>query len=306
MLLTNVACSFFTPMKATIQHAAPLPLPSASGIEIVGDVACVIGDDAPFLYIFRAADLAPIGRITLFDTADFASGRLPKALKPDLEAMTLLPDSGRLVTIGSGATPAREQAFGIELTQQGTAGLVKAHSLTAIYAAFRRHLPPGMPLNLEALASTPAGLLFFQRPAGTTAGRIGFLVPLGEQVLTGELPTAAFSTFRYTVPPIGGHPAGLSGATWFDGHLFVTASAEDTSDPVLDGEVMGSLVGVLDPRRPKDGRFVALEWPDGRPFREKVEGIAVRQKLMDGNYELVLVTDDDQGGSTAIVVHLHL
>lgn len=293
-------------MKATIQHAAPLPLPSASGIEIVGVVAYVIGDDAPFLYTFRAADLAPIGRITLFETTDFTSGRLPKALKPDLEAMTLLPRSGQLVAIGSGATPAREQAFSIALPQDGAAGSVKTHSLTALYAAFRRHLPAGMPLNLEALATTPAGCLFFQRPTGTTAGRVGFLVPLAEEVLTGELPTAPFSTFSYALPALDGHPAGLSGATWFDGHLFVTASAEATSDPVLDGEVLGSLVGILDPQNPENGRFARLEWPDGRPFREKVEGIAVRTRLPDGGYELVLVTDDDRGGSTVIIAHLHL
>ena len=75
-------------MTAIIVSENPLPgLPSASGVEIIGPVAYVIGDDSPYLYRLDAATLNPTGRIALFEAAaDFASGRIPKPVKPDRSA----------------------------------------------------------------------------------------------------------------------------------------------------------------------------------------------------------------------------
>jgi hypothetical protein len=298
-------------LRATILSSAPLPLPSASGIEIVGETAFVISDDAPFLYRFGAADLVPNEPIRLFETAHFSSGRIPKALKPDLEAMTYLPplphDFGTLLLAGSGASSVREGGFWIDFGLQSASSLtVFPVSLTVLYQSLRQYLPAGQALNIEAMAATAEHLWLFQRPVGTTAGRLGFRFKMEDAYAAIRPPHRVPPTIRprlYTVPEVDGYPGGLSGATFFEDRLFVTASVEKTHDPVLDGEVLGSFVGILDPKKRLNGHFAQLTWPDGKPFREKVEGVAVRRKTAV-SYELLLVTDDDRGGSTVLVVEV--
>ncbi|WP_460619119.1 DUF6929 family protein [Hymenobacter ruber] len=298
-------------MTATIISENQLPgLPSASGVEIIGSVAYVIGDDSPFLYQLDAATLAPTGRIALFEVADdFASGRIAKPIKPDLECMVALtwPD-GRagLLLLGSGSRPNR--ARGWFVPAEGPQ-LPETVDLTALYATLVAHLPAGVVLNLEAAATTATELLLFQRTVGRADAALLFVLPLAETLafLTnpmGATPPAAHQLV-FELPQIEGCPAGFSGATFVDGLLFVSASVENTADAVLDGAVLGSFVGVVDVAA-HTATFARLAWADGRPYFGKVEGLAVRQQLADGQFELLLVTDDDAGGSTAATAHLRL
>ncbi|MDU0371325.1 DUF6929 family protein [Hymenobacter endophyticus] len=305
-------------MQALIRREMVLPnLPSASGVEIVGEVAYVIGDDAPFLYQLNAATLAAGARTTLFETAHFSTGRIPKDVKQDLECLTALTvPSGEtgLLVLGSGATPAREQGFWVPLQPEGMAGTVYPLSLSGLYAALRQQLPSGIILNLEAAAATPTELLLFQRTVGVGTGNLLFRLPLGAtwaylQHQTTQLPAVTRQLFE--LPVVEGKPAGFSGAVWQNGRLLVTASVEDTVDAVQDGVVLGSFVGELallppDKRRVLPLELAPLRWPDGRAFRSKVEGVAVYREMGPKQLELLLVTDDDAGGSTAVVVELSL
>ncbi|OGX81438.1 hypothetical protein BEN47_05680 [Hymenobacter lapidarius] len=74
---------------------------------------------------------------------------------------------------------------------------------------------------------------------------------------------------------------------------------------MLDGPVLGSFVGVLDLKK-NTGTFARLVWADGRAYHGKVEGLAVRRALAEGRWELLLVTDDDAGGSTAVLAEVVL
>ena len=302
-------------LTATILSTAPLPLPSASGVEIVNDTAYVVSDDAPFLYPFRAADLAPGEPLRLFEPEKLKAGRIPKKHKPDLEAIALLPAGAAgpagLLLAGSGARPTRETGYWVAFDGAGRPAAPAAVSLAALYDALREHLPAGQKLNIEALATTDTHLLLFQRSVGTVAGRCCFRLPLAEaRALLGaaagadtESVAPTIEMAPYAVPDLDGQPGGLSGATIHAGRLLVTVSVEITDDPVCDGQIVGSFVGLFDPDDLTTGAFAHLVWPDGRPFREKVEGLAVRAHTAAG-YELLLVTDDDQGHSTALVVAL--
>ncbi|UOQ76414.1 hypothetical protein MUN84_17925 [Hymenobacter sp. 5516J-16] len=304
-------------MQALIRHEAVLPkLPSASGVEVVGNVAYIIGDDAPYLYQLDAATLAAGEPTRLFETAHFSSGRIPKELKLDLECLTALTtptgETGLLV-LGSGATAAREQGFWVPLPKTGGAGAVYPISLSGLYAALRAVLPAGVVLNLEAAAATTTELLLFQRTVGTAAGNLLFRLPLEAalaylQHRSPQVPSVQAQLFE--LPVIDGKPAGFSGATWFEDRLFVTASVEDTQDAVLDGAVLGSFVGVLQlanrAAKVLPVQLARLELPGGRAYRGKVESVAGRRRLGPEHYELLLVTDDDAGGSTAVTVELSL
>ena len=303
-------------MRATILRQLDLPdLPSASGVEILRDTVFVIGDDSPYLYQFDVAALQPGQAITLFDTAHFSTGRIPKALKPDLECLTALTDAYTgetgLLACGSGATAARELGFWVPVDHKQAAATVYPVALGPLYARLRELLPTGIVLNLEAAAATATELLLFQRTVGAAAGNLLFRLPLAGFLgflhhRTPQLPAVQLQQFA--LPAIEGKPAGFSGAAVFEGKLFVTASVEDTQDAVLDGAVLGSFMGVLDASQlgAAGAAFVQLALLGGQPYWGKVESVAVRRRLGAGRYELLLVTDDDQGGSTAVVVELQL
>lgn len=303
-------------MRATIIRQLDLPnLPSASGVEILGETVYIIGDDSPYLYRFGAAELQLGQAITLFDTAHFSSGRIPKAIKPDLECLTALTDARTgetgLLAFGSGATSAREGGFWVPIGNKPAAVTVYPVGLGLLYARLRELLPAGVTLNLEAAAASATELLLFQRTVGAPAGNFIYRLPLAatlDYLQHRQLQLPPVRAQHFSLPEIEGKPAGFSGASFHEGGLFVTASVEDTTDAVLDGAVLGSFVGVLNPDNPTAAlaSFAQLQLPDGQPYRGKVESVAVRRTLARGRYELLLVTDDDQGGSTAVLVEVQL
>lgn len=305
-------------MTATLLSETPLPrLPSASGVEIVGTTAYVVSDDAPFLYLLDAATLAPAGQVALFASTEFGTGRLPKAGKPDFESMTAIVAPTKatgLLLCGSGALPPRETGYFVGLPAPGAVPTEATHrfvqrlDLGPLYARLRQHLPTGAVLNIEALAATATELLLLQRPVGGGPALV-FGLPLAPtlaHLFAPRLPVPAPGrVLPFTLPRLGGYAAGFSGATLLDGQLLVTASVEATVDAVADGATLGSFVGHLD-LAARSATFTRLAWADGRAYLGKVEGLAVRRALGPGQWELVLVTDDDRGGSTALVAKLQL
>ncbi|WP_046246527.1 DUF6929 family protein [Hymenobacter terrenus] len=295
-------------MTATILSEVAIPgLPSASGIELIGPVAYVISDDAPFVYLLDASSLATLAQVRLFDTSEFAAGRIPKSSKPDLEALTALTwpnGQAGVLALGSGSTPAREVGWFVPVS----GGAPLRVELGQLYALLRLHLAASAVLNLEAAASTATELLLLQRTVGRAGGALLFRLPLVATLAfitaSGAAPAVA-PPQSFPLPAIDGRPAGFSGATFEGERLLVTASVEDTDDAVLDGSVLGSFVGVVDVAgRTTD--FARLVWADGRTYRGKVEGLAVRRTLGPNHWELLLVTDDDAGGSTAVVAEILL
>lgn len=304
-------------MTATIRsETVLLHLPSASGVEIIGPTAYLVSDDAPLLYLLDAATLAPVGQVQLFETTDFGTGRIPKAAKPDLESMAAVVSptgAAGLLLCGSGSRPNRETGYFVGLPAadaptSATPRFVQHLDLSGLYAQLRARLPAGATLNLEATATTATELLLLQRTVGGGPALL-FVLPLEATLahlfeLRGPAP-APTRVLSFALPALGGHVAGFSGATYVAGRLLVTASVEATADAVADGAVLGSFVGVVD-LATQTATFARLAWADGRAYLGKVEGLAVRRTRGPSWLELLLVTDDDQGGSTALVAELQL
>jgi hypothetical protein len=303
---------------ATLLTETLLPqLPSASGVELVGPTAYLVSDDAPFLYLLDAATLAPVAEVALFASTEFGTGRIPKARKPDLESMVAVVAPGGaagLLLCGSGSLPTRETGYFVGLPaptdspEGATPRFVQRLDLQALYAQLRAQMPPGAVLNIEAAAATPTSLLLLQRPVGGGLALV-FELPLAvtlAHLFDPRLPVPALvRVHTFTLPQLGGYGAGFSGATLVDGQLLVTASVEASADAVADGATLGSFVGRLD-LATQTATFARLTWADGQVYLGKVEGLAVRRPLGPGRWELLLVTDDDRGGSTALLAELHL
>ena len=306
-------------MTAIILSETVLPhLPSASGVEIIGSAAYIVSDDAPQLYVLDAATLAPVRQVHLFESTEFSTGRIPKSTKPDLESMAAVRHSdgtAGLLLCGSGALPTREIGYfvgvpaAVATPEVAAQHLVQRLDLRGLYDRLREKLPSKTTLNIEAMATTPTELLLFQRPVGGGPALL-FGLPLASTLAylfeprgPAPIPTRVLA---FTLPTLGGYAAGFSGATYAAGRLLITASVEATADAVADGATLGSFVGAIDLAAPKAATFARLAWADGRPFTGKVEGLAVRRSLGPGRLEMLLVTDDDQGGSTALVIEINL
>ncbi|WP_226163726.1 DUF6929 family protein, partial [Hymenobacter terricola] len=247
--------------------------------------------------------------VRLFDSDPAGPARIPKPDKPDLECMAALcwPD-GRpgLLLFGSGSRPNRARGWFVP-TETGAAPVPEEQDFAPLYALLQPHLPPGTVLNLEAAATSATELLLFQRTVGRADAALLFRLPLAAALVFAASggPAPDVQVLKFQLPEIDGCPAGFSGATFVDDLLFVTASVENTTDAVLDGAVLGSFIGLVN-LEAGTGAFARLQWADGHAYHGKVEGLAVRRALAAGRWELLLVTDDDMGGSTAVVAEVAL
>ncbi|WP_090693794.1 hypothetical protein [Nitrosomonas sp. Nm34] len=96
-------------MRASLRSRLILQgLQSASGVERIGNYYFIVSDDSPDLY---RLDLSwnIIGTTHLFSSDIHPGDRIPKAIKPDLEAMCLVKWHGKqeLLCFDSGSNPPR-------------------------------------------------------------------------------------------------------------------------------------------------------------------------------------------------------
>ncbi|WP_116545109.1 DUF6929 family protein [Pontibacter virosus] len=311
-------------MKATITQTLHYDnVPSASGLELLGDHYYVVGDDSPYLYRLDK-NFRLESQEAIFDTTGFGSGRIAKDEKVDLEGLTLLQHQGKpyLLMMGSGSAPARRKAYlynicGDDICREGAGGHgAKTVDLDQLYQQLEQEADTlgGSLLNIEGVAAGHGKLYLLQRAIGTGQNvlisyRLSEFIPflLGET--DAQLPQPELSYFR--LPGLKDLQAGFSGAYVYDDKLFFTASLENTSDAYADGEVLGSYIGYI----PFTwvGKQDTLQIPttpilqaDGNPYTGKAESLVVQKREGKGRYKLVVVSDDDQGGSELFEVMLSM
>ena len=295
-------------------------LPSASGLEMLGDHFYVIGDDSPYLYrLDRNYNI--VSQVAIFDTAGFGNGRIAKAEKPDLEGMALLQYQGKpyLFMLGSGSAPARRRGFLYNICgdsicaewaeQEGA----RAVNLDELYRQLEKPeiIGEGL-LNIEGVAAGHGKLYLLQRAIGKgqhvlISYKLSEFIPYLLSDAGAPLPKPSFSFF--SLPELNYLQAGFSGAFVFDDKLFFTASLEDTRDAINDGAVLGSYIGFIPfTFTKKPGTLpvnaTLIMQPDGKPYTGKAESLVVKQRLGKGKYSFVVVSDDDQGGSELLELTL--
>lgn len=306
LFLTVMSCSHNDPPppeKVLIRFRHHTGLPSLSGLERYGDHYFAIGDDHPYL-LSLDTDGKLLHRWPL--TGLPATFTLPKAEKPDLEAITLAigPEGPRLLLFGSGSlSPQRDVLYVVDPedpTRQ------EVFPLTGLYA-FLRQKTGSTPdqWNIEAAAVAGNDLILLNRGLN--------------QVI--RIDISAFWNYlrrpdtllpvRHTIiqlPALNDIPCAFSGACRQTGseHLLFTASAEDTPNWIEDGPVAGSLIGAL--RVPPSGPASLLWW---RPWEGpaalppfKAESIAPGPGENPASPDYLLVTDSDGGPSEWIGLSL--
>lgn len=318
-LATTQAETALTRMQAlnlsvsTVQQQYYASLPSASGLELYQDSLFVVGDDSPYLYVLDT-NYQERHRYTITDTASFRNGRMPAATKLDLEsgARFTFGRDEMLLLLGSGSTDARNRAFLVNLSE-GMA--VQELDMTQFYGFLRQVLQQegGSALNIEGLAMDEAYVYLLQRALGG-GNNLLFRMERNDFVnfllLQGSIPAVA--VYHFQLPELQQYQAGFSGAYTINGKLFFTASVESAPHATVDGEVLGSYVGLihlsalpyaLDRNRPLQVPAAPLRDKQDTIYKGKAEALIVHE-LAQGQYKVVVVSDDDLGHSDLLELRL--
>lgn len=301
LLIVVTSCDTKTPMNFTLLHRQVINgVPSASGIVQLGNTLYVIGDNSAWLYQLN-------NQYEVTNQHSLVAGNtdsiLPKATKPDFEAMTSIDIDGEmeLLIFGSGSkSPERD---GIVRVSFKDGIQTKLFDASTLYTDLRAstHLD-AQSLNIEAAATIGNTLYLFNREHNLLLE-----YPLNEflNFLNGLNELPSYNLYHINLPRYNGLDAKFSGASAMIGsqQLVFTASLEDTPNTYDDGEVIGSYVGIINLEYLKDGYQpqCILIADNSKPIAIKVESVEVLETINPNELKLVLVTDSDGGESELLV-----
>lgn len=242
-------------------------LSAGSGMVWYEDEMFVVADDELSLFSYPL-DFENEGK-----TYKLFPGELPedpkerKKLKPDIESLFL--DGSTLYCIPSGSKKRRTRAVSFHLpTHQSQ--IIDCHKL---YEKLEDFLPE---LNIEGSVLRGSELYLFQRGNGRKNQNAVIVLDFKNFPKT--------SSIKKIYPVELGHlddiHLSFTDVAMAEGVIYFTAAAENTSDTYLDGEVVGSILGILD-----ENFQVRESWR--LPLRGKPEGLWIAGK------HFYLVTDDD-------------
>ncbi len=281
-------------------------IPSASGILHLKDYSLIIGDNSPFL--FKLDSKFQIDRkITIFPWS--SDSLIPKGIKPDFEALTLVSNNNKteIFVFGSGSkSPSRDllvRLYGDSIF------VIQRYSLGKFY----KHLKSkksfkNIELNIEAAAATQDKLFLFNREGNLVLEfeLSDFLKMLENPYL--KMPSPKF--YKIKLPKLQNVQASFSGATVIaeNNTIIFTASVENNSNPIADGEILGSFIGIIPIEKLKDGFIPYCKVIDKKSGTDnlKIESVDVVNDLNVNKIEVFLVSDSDGGTSEIIKAHLLL
>jgi hypothetical protein len=277
---------------------------AASGLVCAHGRVYVVSDDEHHLAVFH--DLTHPGSLHRILPGDLPqSKKARKQLKPDLEALLLLPGSeggarSALVAFGSGSRPNRDTGIVVPLGARGEpASRVQRFDLKPLYEPLRASLGE---INIEGAMLLGDSLVLLHRGISGRSDNVAAHYRLAElrAVIDGKRHTVAPRAIRtYRLGAIDGVELGFTDGTALPGGGWVfCAAAENNADSYADGPCRGSAIGVVDTR----GQLVALHRLADASL--KVEGIAARQDAAGIDVCLVTDADDPQLSSQLLVTRL--
>lgn len=267
--------------------------PSASGIEYANNRLYIIGDDATQMLVldtnFQVTDSIPL--------LQSGERRLPKATKPDLEAITLLPDN-KLLVLGSGSlSPYRNKAWMVDPISKKIDSL----NLGTFYETLS---VSGLPeINIEGLCTIPGYFILANR------GNVSY--PKNHLIVASKPFWISQQESPITLIRLGNNTdsiffKGVSGLSYSEksDKLLVTISTEDTKSNYDDGAIGKSYLWIIDNFSAKikwaainPDKILELEKIDNRFQGQKIESVCITEETKS-LLHLVLVADNDDGSST--------
>lgn len=275
--------------------------PSASAAEYLNGRFYIMGDDAAVMLVLDS-NLHEIERVRVFDNQE---DRIPKAAKPDLEAMTLTREN-KLLIAGSGSVrPQRNRAVIFDPETRS----VDSIQLDAFFDRFEASQIGH--INIEGMALLSSAMLLANR--GHMNYRHNELIFTSPDFYL-KPGQAYINKMLFGVSEDSSSFQGVSGLAYSKKNdmLIATVSTEKTGNAYDDGEIGKSYLWLVNNMSAKThwkamnpDKVIDLEKIDPAFKNQKVEGVCVWKEAKDYLY-LLLVADNDDGGSSVFKVALKL
>jgi hypothetical protein len=286
-------------------HDLPPHVRSGSGLARVGpQTLAIVQDDTNWITLVetrgfstRAVPL-PVGPggARLFD-----DDRGTKHLKLDLESSVAFEEEGgvTLCAFGSGSSPMRESVVVVRNVTGARRPNVRIQPMHAFYGALRATSDfAGSEMNVEGALLEGGTLRLFNRGNGRPKGDrlpvdascdIDWAAFLAHLATPDSTPAPEVRNIvQFELGDLDGVRLSLTDAALHHYGTIFVAAAEDSPDVVLDGPVVGSVVGLITDQRVIWTRLVDQA---GQPMPHKIEGIATDPTQPDRVY---LIADHDE------------
>ncbi len=275
--------------------------PSASGIEFYNNQFFIMGDDATHLLILDS-NLNVKDSVQLYISKE---KRIPKAIKPDLEAITLVyvDKKPQLLLTGSGSDSVRDKARLVDPVTSQTSEI----RLDTFYQRLKGY---GLAeLNIEGVCAIPGSFVLSSR--GHKAFPKNYLV-FTSPGFWNQQSIAPINLIKVGVNEDTSNFQGVSGLAYArkSDKLILTVSTEDTRSVYEDGTIGKSYLWVVDNISSKKrwnainpNRIIDLENADPRFKGYKIESACVIKETKNF-IKLALVADNDDGSSTLFRLHI--
>lgn len=267
--------------------------PSASGIEYFNNHFYVIGDDANNLLILDDK-LNLVDSITLYS---FAEKRIPKAVKADLEAITITKDN-KLLLVGSGSlAPYRNIAWLID-------PVTKQKDSIRLDTFYQRLTLNGVnEINIEGVCAIPGSIVLSNR--GSKGYPKNYLILTNEDFWKDQVntPISIILAGSATDSAVFNGISGLAYAKKSD-QLILTVSTEDTRNNMDDGTIGKSYLWIVKNISSKKGWkainpdvIIDLETIDPQFKGQKIESVCIAEETKNF-FHFMLAADNDDGSSS--------
>jgi hypothetical protein len=269
-------------------------IPSASGVEAVGEEIFMVGDDSPFLYQLDK-ELNIVKKYSVSNITKKEGNRVVKTDKADFESMAKFGDS--LFVLGSGSKIVSRDTMVVFSVKDKK--VLSKHNIRSLYQQFL--MVGGFDsihqINIEGLAASASHIYFLHR--GNICGH-NDIYRLSHKELDNYLISGNgienIQLNRYALPKINGFLSGFSGACLSEDeqYLYFTSSVEATNDVYHDGEVLGSFIGRI---QLKNNQLEYWPLKEKKQFvKTKLESVSIIEQNA-GDIRFICTSDNDDGSS---------
>ncbi len=203
-------------------------LGATSGLIYLNQDLFLIGDNSGFLYKYNIENK----NLFKFPILENAIDNIEKKDKPDFESITL--KNNKLHIFGSGSTKKRDLKVIFDLETHD----FEDKNLSDFYDKLKQNSDfNNSDLNIEGAFYQNDNLYLFNRGNGDTSLN-------GIFIYNKEFDNVIFK--KFSLPVINIIEASFTDAILLDNNIYFLACAENTSNTYDDGEIYGSILGIID------------------------------------------------------------
>ena len=199
-----------------------------SGLLYTQNVLFLISDSSNFLYQYDIAKKL----LLKFPLVKDAKENIEKAEKPDLESITQY--GNQLIMLGSGSTEKRNTMFTLDLGSDA----LKSQDLSALYQKLKDVGSfSNDQLNIEGAIYVNQTMLLFQRGNSKNSQNGIFIIPNHQEDGIRFVPIS--------LPTLDDVETTFTDAILVGDKIYFLACAENTTSTYEDGEVLGTILGIM-------------------------------------------------------------